>query len=676
MACVVVWAASCLSATVAYGQPVDIAPGPGDESVEPVAEYVEPVAEYVTIVSAGAGDDGPSIVEVGREAIERQGAQSPVDVLDTLPSAVVSSNIRGEQTFVIRGFDARQTAILVDGSPTYLAYDGTTDLSMIPALALERVTVIQGPASIFFGPNGLGGAINLVTRRPGRGPLLQTRVEGTIPGSIRLSAWHTKRVGPVAWAVYGGWDQREAWPLSTRFQPTPNQPAGLRLNSDETRGHLGAAVRASVARGHELAANALWIEGSRGVPPDVYDPDPRYWRFDTWRMVGASVAHEGSYAGGIDLEESVFVRRFETILNGYDDATYSNRHGAGAFRSTWTDWTIGGRVRGRLRLDRTPWGPTHIRLWAGAQHDRHRQQDDTATAAREVDRTLVTLAPEIEARFTPKWSLTLGCQVDVEVPGNLPGASKTARVGPGPLASVRWSPVDGLVLRATTARRTRFPTLKERFAEVGGTRDPNPGLAPESAWHFGLEASWRVAPNCTLRIAGHDAEVSGLIEPVALGAGREQVRNVGTARLAGIDASVQAQIGRWLDLDLGYAWLHARRTDARAPGDRLVYRPASKGTLAVVVRPLRLLELSTRLAIVGPQDFVNPVNRARGRLGTYVQWDGRVDLRPTSALDLWVRVTNLLDSNHQTGYGFFEPGRQILIGLDVALAEPGQKGGK
>ncbi|MCS5517457.1 TonB-dependent receptor plug domain-containing protein [Pseudomonas qingdaonensis] len=66
----------------------------------------------------------------------------------------------------MRGFDRLQVPVYIDGIPTYVPYDGNIDLGRFTTYDLSRIQVDKGFASLLYGPNTLGGAINLVTRRP------------------------------------------------------------------------------------------------------------------------------------------------------------------------------------------------------------------------------------------------------------------------------------------------------------------------------------------------------------------------------------------------------------------------------------------------------------------------------------------------------------------------------
>ncbi len=52
--------------------------------------------------------------------------------------------------------------------PLYVPYDGYVDFGRFTTFDLAEIQVASGGASLLYGPNILGGAINLVSRRPER----------------------------------------------------------------------------------------------------------------------------------------------------------------------------------------------------------------------------------------------------------------------------------------------------------------------------------------------------------------------------------------------------------------------------------------------------------------------------------------------------------------------------
>ena len=72
-----------------------------------------------------------------------------------------SINVRG-----IGGTSGTGMLVLIDGQPHYAGLYGHLIADSYQTMLAERVEVIRGPASLFYGSNALGGVVNIVTRQP------------------------------------------------------------------------------------------------------------------------------------------------------------------------------------------------------------------------------------------------------------------------------------------------------------------------------------------------------------------------------------------------------------------------------------------------------------------------------------------------------------------------------
>src|ERR1700761_3824004 len=88
--------------------------------------------------------------------------------LDMMPgvSASNSGGPRNEQLLFVHGFDRLQTPISIDGIRVYLPADNRLDFGRFLTADLSQVQVAKGYVSVLNGPGALGGAINLVTKKP------------------------------------------------------------------------------------------------------------------------------------------------------------------------------------------------------------------------------------------------------------------------------------------------------------------------------------------------------------------------------------------------------------------------------------------------------------------------------------------------------------------------------
>ncbi len=609
-------------------------------------------SRYETLVTAGGAPIGHTMREARMEEV---GARTAVEALDYDPSVHATAGARGERIITVRGFAQRQLAVLLDGAPFEIPYDGQIDLDMVPAAMLERIDVAAGPSSVLAGPNGLGGVVDLRTRRAGRGPPLVTSLEVGGLGRFEANARGALRAGPFGVSLYAGWAQRSATPLSARFEPTFREDGGERLNSDRRVGYVGASASWQGSH-HVLEATGWYLSGERGMPVSTLDVRPRFWRFSRWDTGTAQLSHRYE-RDGLRLETMAWWRGALNVVDAWDDTTFTTQTTPRSFSSLYDDMSVGARTRGSGRfLDSLAW-----RFWVGAQLERHTSRA-TNGSPDDVSRLIITAAPEVEWRATPFLNLLAGLQLDAEVPLALPGARPG--VGLGPMVSAVLTPHQTLTVTVTAARRTRFPTLRERFSEAMGFRLPNAALRPESAWHFGVNGAWRPVEGLQLELSGWDAEVVDLIEAVRVEGGLDQLQNVSQARMLGgeLAAGWKARYGR---ARLGYVLQSTRRLSE--PAGWLEYRPMHQAVVDAAVTPWPWLELWAGLRVMSERHFTHPYTRVLTTLPAAAVFDARLE-GGTAQVRGWVRVTNLFDADYSTEYGFPMPGRQVLVGLTVTPA--------
>jgi outer membrane receptor protein involved in Fe transport len=98
-----------------------------------------------------------------------RGEQKTVaDMLEKVPGLFIHHvSGTGQYTTVsVRGSTAPQVAIYIDGVPQKKGGDAAVDLSMIPVNNIARIEVYRGYIPVRFDGAPIGGAINVVTKRP------------------------------------------------------------------------------------------------------------------------------------------------------------------------------------------------------------------------------------------------------------------------------------------------------------------------------------------------------------------------------------------------------------------------------------------------------------------------------------------------------------------------------
>ena len=128
---------------------------------------VEPVVVTATTVATPAQQLGVALSVIPGEDFKTYQYPALDDALRSIPGVTVTQqgSYGKVSTLNIRGANANQVLILVDGvrvsSPTL----GQTDLSDVSPEQIERIEVIRGPQATLYGADAIGGVVNIITRK-------------------------------------------------------------------------------------------------------------------------------------------------------------------------------------------------------------------------------------------------------------------------------------------------------------------------------------------------------------------------------------------------------------------------------------------------------------------------------------------------------------------------------
>lgn len=107
---------------------------------------------------------GTSVFEA--EEIQRNLNGQLGEVLAKLPGVSASSFAPGASRPVLRGFQGERVRVLVDGIGTSDVSNTSVDhATTIDPLSAERIEVLRGPATLLFGSQAIGGAVNVIDKR-------------------------------------------------------------------------------------------------------------------------------------------------------------------------------------------------------------------------------------------------------------------------------------------------------------------------------------------------------------------------------------------------------------------------------------------------------------------------------------------------------------------------------
>lgn len=106
-----------------------------------------------------------SVKIIDQKTIESQAANNLQDLLSqTLNVRITQDNILGSG-MSLQGLGGEQVKYMVDGVPIIGRVNGDIDLSQLNLNDVERIEIIEGPASVLYGTNALGGVVNIITKK-------------------------------------------------------------------------------------------------------------------------------------------------------------------------------------------------------------------------------------------------------------------------------------------------------------------------------------------------------------------------------------------------------------------------------------------------------------------------------------------------------------------------------
>ncbi|MPS50043.1 hypothetical protein E2I20_00010 [Alcaligenaceae bacterium SAGV3] len=270
---------------------------------------------------------------VTQEDISASGARTLDEALRLLPGVYVSVGGQGTPRIQIRGLQVRSIKLLVNGIPVNSTYESDFDPTQIPVTQIDRIKVSKGASSVLYGDGGLGGVINIITRRGQGAPALTgAGVEAGTSGYRRAWASTGGSSGDFDFSLSANHQSRDGYRLSSDFSPNDRQGKGRRINSDLDRSNLYLNLGYRLDSDWQLGFNLNAMTGKQGIPPVIYDNSvDRYASRTRYERLTNQKSLAMQWIAAWQPADSPWSARFwfydnqqSENSNSYDDASYSS----------------------------------------------------------------------------------------------------------------------------------------------------------------------------------------------------------------------------------------------------------------------------------------------------------------------------------------------------------------
>jgi iron complex outermembrane receptor protein len=565
---------------------------------------------------------------VNRTAIERSGETSLLPILSQqIPGLFVTS--RGMSGYGVstgaagginlRGFagSSGRVLILIDGHPQYATIYGHPVADAYIASDAERVEVSRGAASVLYGSNAMGGAINIITRKPmEEGHGLNIRLMGGSYGTQRYSLTDSYRKGKLSGVVSGNYERSDGHRVNSEFESfsgsgklgyeiTPQWKVTGNVNVAKSNSqNPGEITRpmldgtADVFRG----MSGLSIENQYGITNgavNLYYNWGKHIINDGYFEGGTPrpyLFNSTDYMGGVNIYQSVKTWKGNTITGGFDVKLY----GGNAYRNPETE----------IYAD-------HVKLHEIAGY---------------------LFAHQMLGRFI----LNAGIRLENhKLYGN------------------EWVPQTGISFRAAEQTHLKFsvskgfrtPNLRELYMYASANED----LLPEESLSYDFTVTQRLLDSrLSMELSLYYIEGNNIVQVVMVD-GSPQNQNVGEFANKGVDFTLNYRILNNLTLNTNYSYLYMDTPITGAPGNKfyagLTYTPG-RFTISAGAQVIDKLYLSTG---------------ENAQTSNYTLVDTRIDYRALKWLDIFVKGDTLLVQKYETMLGFPMPRATWMGGVGLTF---------
>ena len=276
------------------------------------------VTEHVTVTASGSVEGVDSsyqaVTSVGAIELAQTNPISIGDALEYQPGVAKRSFGPGSGRPVIRGFDGERVLVLKDGLRVGgIASQSGDEVEPLDVLALDRVEIVKGPATLLYGSNAIGGVVNGISTND----VYQRGLSGYLTMLGGTNNWRAGGSGGFKYGVgnflfFGNGGAQKANDYQTPLAVVPNSYS----RSGNVSGGLGWFPRKGW-----LSFNYAFDRRRYGIPVEPGTIDLEYLKMRRHSYeVKAGLRDLGSFIEGADFAVSYndYINRefeFETDEN-------------------------------------------------------------------------------------------------------------------------------------------------------------------------------------------------------------------------------------------------------------------------------------------------------------------------------------------------------------------------
>ena len=531
---------------------------------------------------------------------------------------------------------------------------------------------------MLYGPNTMGGAINLITKKPSKelegeiGYGVESGKSGkTIGNNVDFSVGTKQNLFYAQ--VSGSFFEDRGQQLSSKFRMPINkdEDGGRRDNSIQRDKKIGLKVGLTPNETDEYAISYINQKGRKQAPRYAgrYLDWSRYWDWPMWDKQSLYFLSHTQIAGSLYVNTKAYYDQFKNDLRSFDDKTYSTQRTRRAFNSHYRDhsYGAGAEIGGDVVEQDT------LKFALNYKFDEHKEHNDGEPIQTTQD-AMYSFALENTYKFTDYNKLILGIDYDIrdskkaEKYGailanrphfySFPDLKKETAFNYQAIFKQSFDGNDELSL--SYAKKTYFPSMKDRYSERFGQTFANPALRPEVANHYEIDYQRMFGDTLRLETAVFYSKIKdafGLRKETLNGQTRDMIVNIDRSTHKGFEFSTGYFATKDLEIGGNYSYLIVKNDKS----DAKVYDlPKHKAFLYVDYKITP--KLSAYMSqYISSGKYV--LSKKETRLAGFGVTNLKLTYEPIENLSLEAGVSNLFDKNYEYDEGYLEEGHVFFSNI-------------
>ena len=518
------------------------------------------------------------------------------DVLSFQPGLRVENSCSncGKTDLRINGLQGQYTQILMDSRPVFSSMASVYGLEQVPAAMIDRIEVVRGGGSAVYGANAIAGVVNIITKEPVRNFVNISNVSNInehagydINTELNASVMsENRKIGAYLFAAH-----RSRSPYD-RDEDGFSEVPKLRSTTAGARVFFKTSAYSKITAEYHHTTD--FRRGGNRIDDEPHTAD-----------IAEQLRHNidaGSLAfDWYSADNRHFISAYSALQHIGRESYFGTERDTAAYGRS-KDLTSNTGLQYRFSY---PCGRMKGDLTVGAEYNYNGLNDRMLGYHRELNQKVHVVGVYAQNEWkNDQWSVLVGARLEKHNLLTKPVCT--------PRATFRYTPVEGLVLRAGYSSGYRAPQAYDEdlhVAAVGGnvsliTLDPD--LKPEYSHSATLSADWyhqwgKWELNLTAEgFYTYLQDVFFLREDGIDPAGNILFTrtNAPGAWVGGLNVEGKLVYGQWFTFQIGYTFQQSRYTVAQqwsadvSAQKRMLHTPDNYGYMLLDVHPVKDFTIS------------------------------------------------------------------------------------